>query len=314
MPEITLGSRVVSVDRHTLLLDALIDAGMAVPHSCRSGSCHACLVRCHHGELDNLQPDALDAAQYQAGWRLACQSRVVGDVQITPFDPEHDGLSAHVTDLQWLSPQVLRLRVLPARRIRYAAGQYMQLWLGGVARPYSLTSQPSDGLTLEFHVDCSANGAFTRQARVLSVEDGITLGPVQGGGLHYDPQWQQAPLFMLGVGTGLAPLYAVLREALTQGHQGNIELWHVAAAGEHYLTSSLDGLAGSAPCRLQVSLLEPAQLPEALSQLRLVGRQTRALLCGPRVTLEATAKRLYLAGVPRNHILTDSFLPHALGE
>ena len=38
------------VARGSNLLDALNAAGLRVPYSCRSGSCHACLVRCMRGE------------------------------------------------------------------------------------------------------------------------------------------------------------------------------------------------------------------------------------------------------------------------
>ena len=43
------------------LLDALNDAGLNVPYSCRAGSCHACLVRCLQGEPQVARPQALDA-------------------------------------------------------------------------------------------------------------------------------------------------------------------------------------------------------------------------------------------------------------
>jgi hypothetical protein len=46
-----------------------------------------------------------------------------------------------------------------------------------------------------------------------------------------------------------------------------------------------------------------------LAQLRLVSRQTLALLCGHPVSVEAFSKRLFLAGLPRNQLLADVFLP-----
>ncbi|HEX5843668.1 MAG TPA: iron-sulfur-binding ferredoxin reductase, partial [Pseudomonas sp.] len=57
--------------------------------------------------------------------------------------------------------------------------------------------------------------------------------------------------------------------------------------------------------------LEAAELHSALAELRLVSRQTLALLCGNPKSVEAFARRLYLAGLPRNQVFADVFLPHA---
>ncbi|MBF2948861.1 2Fe-2S iron-sulfur cluster binding domain-containing protein, partial [Pseudomonas aeruginosa] len=46
MPDIRVGERRLAVAAGSNLLDALLAGGIAVPHSCRAGSCHACLVHC----------------------------------------------------------------------------------------------------------------------------------------------------------------------------------------------------------------------------------------------------------------------------
>jgi hypothetical protein len=48
-----------------------------------------------------------------------------------------------------------------------------------------------------------------------------------------------------------------------------------------------------------------------LAELRLVSRQTLALLCGHPDSVERFTRRLYLAGMPRNQMFVDLFLPHA---
>ena len=45
VPELRVGAKRLKVATQTNLLDALLSGGVAVPYSCRSGSCHACLVR-----------------------------------------------------------------------------------------------------------------------------------------------------------------------------------------------------------------------------------------------------------------------------
>ncbi|CRM33498.1 Naphthalene 1,2-dioxygenase system ferredoxin--NAD(+) reductase component [Pseudomonas sp. 24 E 13] len=308
MPELHVGERHWSVATGSNLLDALNQAGVAVPYSCRAGSCHACLVRCQ-GEVQDRQPDALSLEQRQHGWRLACQCQVVGDLQVEAFDPVRDGVAAQVVGAGWLTASVLRLRLQPQRGLRYSAGQHLVLWAGQVARPYSLASLPQEDPYLEFHLDCRLPGEFSDAARQLNLGDCLRLGELRGGALHYDPDWQARPLWLLASGTGLGPLWGVLREALRQDHQGAIRVVHLAHdADGHYLAGPLMALAAQHQ-NLTVELWTAHELAQALGQLRLISRQTLALVCGHPDSVEAFSKRLFLAGLPRNQLLADVFLP-----
>ncbi|HTN30195.1 MAG TPA: iron-sulfur-binding ferredoxin reductase [Pseudomonas sp.] len=308
MPELTVGPRHWTVESGRNLLDALLAAGQPVPHSCRAGSCGACRVRCLQGEPLDTQPDALPASERVAGWRLACQCQVSEDLRIELFDPLSQTLPADVVGHDWLSPAVLRLRLAPERPLRYQAGQHLLLWRDPtLARPYSLTSLPGEDDFLEFHMDCATAGAFRDHARQLRPGDQLRLSASQGGALRYEAEWQEAPLWLLATGTGLAPLWAILREALRQGHAGPIRLLHLARSpAEHYLAGPLQTLARQHP-QLQVEQLPAEQLDAWLNQLARPPRGTRALLCGAPTRVEALARGLYLAGLPRNQLHIEVF-------
>jgi ferredoxin-NADP reductase len=144
----------------------------------------------------------------------------------------------------------------------------------------------------------------------LKIGDPIRLGELRGGALHYDPDWHTRPLWLLAAGTGLGPLFGILREALRQHHQGAIRVIHLAHdASEHYLAKPLQAMAEGRE-NLNVELWTAAELPVALAQLRIVSRQTLALVCGAPDSVDAFARRLYLAGLPRNQLLADVFVPH----
>jgi NAD(P)H-flavin reductase/ferredoxin len=306
MPELRVGDRQWTVEPGSNLLDALNHNGVAVPYSCRAGSCHACLVHCLGGQPLDAMPEALAPDKHAQGWRLACQCRVVEDLRVALFDPQQDGLPAQVCALDWFG-DVLRVRLRPERAMRYQAGQHVVLWNGAVARPYSLASLPGEDDFLEFHIDCQHPGAFCDKARGLQLGDVLRLGELRGGALHYDPDWQQRPLWLLAAGTGLAPLWGILREALRQGHQGEIRVMHVAHedAG-HYLAEPLRKMAD-----VSVELVLAERLDEALAGLRPSSRQTVALVCGAPGSVERFARRLFIAGVPRGQVFADVFVEHA---
>ncbi len=309
MPELEVAGKHWSVAPASNLLDALNAGGCNVPFSCRAGSCHACLVRCLSGEPADALPEALDSVRRAEGWRLSCQCLVLQDLVVEVFDPARDGLEAEVVGIDWLAPDVLRLRLVPQRPLRYSAGQHLLLWNDeGIARPYSLASLPGVDDCLEFHLDCRKPGLFSDRARRLALGEKLRLGELHGGALHYDPSWDARPLLFLASGTGLAPLWGLLREALRQHHQGPMRVIHLAHDAQgHYLANPLAELATAHP-GLEVSLISPAELPEVLAQFRLVSRQTIALLCGHPASVEEFARRLYLAGLPRNQLLADTFL------
>ena len=137
------------------------------------------------------------------------------------------------------------------------------------------------------------------------------LGELHGGALHYDPEWQTRPLLLLAAGTGLAPLWGLLRDALHQGHQGPIRVLHVAHdSSGHYLAGELMALARE-HSSLHVQLLMQTQMAAVLANLQLASRQTIALVCGSPAAVETFSRRLYLAGLPRSQVYADIFLPSA---
>lgn len=309
MPEIRHGNQTWHVADGSNLLDALNGAGLNVPFSCRAGSCHACLVRCLQGEPQDARPHALDPVSRQQGWRLACQCSVTENLVIAIFDPEREGLTARVVGLDWLDGHVLRVRLVPQRALRYQAGQHVLLWNDcGVARPYSLASVPWKDPWLEFHLDCRHSGAFCDSARTLAVGGTLCIGQPHAGALRYDPEWQMRPLLLLAAGTGLAPLWGLMREALHQGHLGPIRLLHFCR-GESYLRASLDDLAAQNGS-LSIEYVDGAQVLSHLQSLRAASRQEISLICGGRDFVEKCTKRMFLEGLPRGQVLGDIFVTH----
>jgi ferredoxin len=59
------------------LVDAMLDAGIDVPHSCREGRCGSCVATVVEGEVDMAACEILGPEDLRDGLILACQARPV---------------------------------------------------------------------------------------------------------------------------------------------------------------------------------------------------------------------------------------------
>jgi 3-ketosteroid 9alpha-monooxygenase subunit B len=57
-----------------LLIEALEDAGMAPPFSCRSGACAACMCKLDEGSVELVHNHVLSQSDLDQGWILCCQA------------------------------------------------------------------------------------------------------------------------------------------------------------------------------------------------------------------------------------------------
>ena len=69
-----------------VILDAAERAGIVLTHSCRSGTCRACITRVLSGciEHDPEYADELsiDAGEIEAGYRLLCSALACSDAEL----------------------------------------------------------------------------------------------------------------------------------------------------------------------------------------------------------------------------------------
>ena len=79
------GAAPVTIDANAdeNLLDVARKANVAIDAPCSgNGACGKCRVRLAEGYLDSPQNRHITSEEYEAGWRLACCSKIVGDATI----------------------------------------------------------------------------------------------------------------------------------------------------------------------------------------------------------------------------------------
>jgi CDP-4-dehydro-6-deoxyglucose reductase len=320
MPAIKFEGYVYSLAEKESVLDALLRNGVKASHSCKAGSCGSCLMRAAGGPLPARAQAGLKDSWKAQGYFLSCVCQPDTDLEISKVG-EDAQLGAIVTSLDLLSPDVLRVRLRCDGSISFRAGQYVTVVReGGLARSYSVASLPDEG-ELELHVRRIAKGRmsgwFHEESRVgdrVSV-----LGP--SGDCFYVPGKEEQPILLVGTGTGLAPLYGILRDALRHGHRGPIHLFHGALhSGGLYLVDELRRLVG----RYSHVEYTPAVLQGRESDGVAVGSIDQIVLkrfpklsgwrgyvCGDPALVQLLKKKLFLSGMASRDIYADAFLPAA---
>ena len=322
MPRVLCDGRAVQVRPGQRLLDALLDAGLSVPSSCRVGACQTCLVRATSGAAPAPAQAGLKDTLRAEGYFLACVAEPEADLEITLSGAALLEVPAQIATVEIMGADVVRVVVRPDRAFAYRAGQFVTLVRAdGLARAYSLASlppAPGDRGTdaLELHVRVLPSG---RMSTWLAGPDApgahVRLrGPA--GNCFYVAGNPTQPLVLAGTGTGLAPLWGILREALRAGHTGPIALWHGArVAAGLYLVDELTDLARRHPqldyrrCVLDGAGVD-GELSGRLDQ-RLLEHGPfaghRVYLCGDPALVVELKQRLFLAGATLAEIHADPF-------
>lgn len=318
MALLTFDGKLVPIAPGETVLSALLAAGITPPHSCRTGVCQTCLHRVVEGEVPANAQQGLSAAQKAEGYFMPCVCVPTGPLTIARAGDALCETEVSVQAVDRLSPSVVRLLLEPSGAFSYRPGQFLALKApDGLARNYSIASHPEHGF-VELHVRLLPNG---RMSRLIS--DGLSPGDrlrISGpfGTCFYDTADRDRPLALIGVGTGLAPLWGVLRDALKQEHAGPIRLYHGARDRSGlYLEEQLRALAeeragftyipcvrgelGPAGGDLEAAVIEGERQPEGSS----------FFLCGGAGIVGRVKRGLFLKGAKLQRIRSDVFAPAA---
>jgi NAD(P)H-flavin reductase len=271
------------------------------------------MLRALQGEVPAQAQAGLKDSWKARGYFLACVCHPENDLTVVPVDADAQ-VPARIAAMDPLSSDVVRVRVACEAAFEFMPGQYVTLVReDGLARSYSIASLPAEGY-LELHIRCLPHGRMSEWIRSEARPGDAmrVLGP--SGDCFYVPGRPEQPLLLTGTGTGLAPLYGILRDALEQGHTGPIHLFHGALRAEGlYLREELSQLAAAhANLEYTPSLFaDDGPIDQVILKRfpHLAG--WRAFLCGDPAIVQALKKKLFLQGMDLRDIHADAFLPAA---
>jgi len=210
------------------------------------------------------------------------------------------------------------LRLACEEPFEYYAGQFIHIHHPeGLVRSYSIASTPEDQF-LELHIRHLPDGQMTSW-----LKDHVELGDkleIEGalGDCFYLGGNEQQSLLLIGTGTGLAPLYGIIRDALQKGHQGPIHLYH----GSHqvnglYLVAELNKLAEQYENFHYTPCVSSGEVPDGYGEGRANDvalknhpdlKGWKVYLCGHPDMVAGTKRKAFLSGASLNDIYSDPFV------
>lgn len=204
------------------ILDAAKQAGISLPHSCRTGRCRSCLLTVDSGETEAILPEiVLTDADQAAGQILSCCRVPKSDrvsvsgarVLTVPLPPEVT-TPARISSIGEIANNVLAvtLRLPPRLQFDFLPGQYVQLRKGaGATRSYSIANAPRADQRLELIVGRVPGGEMSRYwFEEAKPNDLLTLHGPKGTFVLEGLAGQE--LLMVATGTGIAPIRALLEQ------------------------------------------------------------------------------------------------------
>ncbi len=300
------------------VLNCLLRHGIEYPNACLAGICQSCLIKATNGVIEPSWQEGLPATLKAQGYFLACRATPESGLLLESPDTAECDVAAIVTDIERLTHNVIKLKLIADNLENWIPGQYLNLINpDDVSRSYSIANIPAQEGFIELHIKLYSGGAMSQWLQEKAVIDTqIRLRGPFGQCYYYNPDKLSFDIVLAGTGTGLAPLLAILKSAISLGHQGQITLIHGGCTDDDiYYNEELETLAAVnasfhyEPCVLKSNgRYREASIEQLLITHLTNPAQMHVFVCGPKDTTNKLKTKAFLAGVPSKKIVSDAFL------
>lgn len=275
-------------------------------------------MRVVDGQVPQKASAGLKPTLIAQNYFLACACYPETDIEVVLPDAALGKMNTRVMRVEQLNADVLGIWLKPSRPLEYKAGQFINLFKDeSTTRSYSLASVPALEDTLFLNVRRVPDGLMSSWLfENLRPDDELTISDAAGDCFYITGKPEQN-ILLIATGSGLAPLYGIIRDALLNGHQGNLSLYHgsynpdgfylveelrqlmLAHQNFKYIPCVSDGEAtdGYAPGMvLDVAMTKHADLTG-----------WRVFLCGNPEMVKAAKRQTFFAGASMRDIFADPF-------
>lgn len=233
----------MEVEEEETVLDAAFRQGISLMHGCKHGQCSSCKAAIVEGDDYDLLPYstfALNDTEKEQGHTLLCRMQPFEDctIELLNFDENLLRHAVPVTEFaatiaakEKLTDDMWRLVVdlESDQSLTFYAGQYMDITLPehGITRSFSMANAPSEGRQLEFIIKSYPDGKFSgKLADDVNVGDPLTLVGPYGTCVRHEDETET--MYLVGGGSGMAPLLSILRDLVESGEQRAVRFFYGA--------------------------------------------------------------------------------------
>ncbi|HEX2677223.1 MAG TPA: 2Fe-2S iron-sulfur cluster-binding protein, partial [Polyangiales bacterium] len=324
---VQINDTAITVEPKETVLQAALRNGIDFPNSCRVGGCGTCKCKLSDGKVKELTETGylLTHEELEQGYILACQSVPQSDLRIeVDLDRARArGIAGRIVGQDKLTHDITRITIQLDQPIPYRAGQFANVSFDdvrGVIRSYSFATPSLRDALVSFMIRKVPGGVLST---LVNDENVI------GRSVHVDgPQGDfflrdgDTPLLFVAGGSGLAPILAILKDALAAGTTRSATLLFGAREQKDlYALAEIAEIAAKWQGKFRfVPVLSAAEgdaswkgergfVTEKIPELLEAGAQT--YLCGPPVMIDGAIELLHARGVARENIHFDRFTTQA---
>jgi CDP-4-dehydro-6-deoxyglucose reductase len=303
------------VEANEPLLEAALRSGLALDFGCANGSCGECRGRVREGEVRQIRfhDYVIRDADKRDGVVLLCSCTADADITIEageaggPDDIPLQSVRARMYRQERIADgvEVVYLRVMRGKMLRFLAGQHVRLKLPGAeAADISIASCPCDGLNLELHIDtASACDLSARASAGLAKSDRFDIEGPRG---HFTlDETSDRPLVFIAGDTAIAPVKSIIEHVINLELTQPVSLrWHATRPSGHYMHNYFRSLTDALD-EFSYVPVEGAVSAETLSSLPDVAAAD-VYLAGGDAFVEGAKELLLARGLPEERLFIDA--------
>lgn len=300
------------------VLDGLLRNGVQIQHSCKSGICHSCVMVCVEGSPSAESQKGIKDSQQSVGVFKSCVCIPDEDMTVS-HDAVLEKFQSSILEKSELNERTLLIRLAKPEGFNYHSGQFINLIRVSdeLTRSYSLASLPSEDF-LELHVKYYEGGKMSTWLKeTAEAGEAIELSTALGE-CYYMPGKETEDILLAGIGTGMAPLYGIARDAVSKGHTGKINIVQGALneAGLYYV-DEFNALAEKHPNIRYIpstvvdgsGSFSEGKIDDVVKAEFSSLKGFRVYLCGSPNTVNRLKRNCFMAGANMGDIYSDPFTP-----
>lgn len=273
------------------------------------GRCLVAAMRANAGDAWKPEYDAAWLEAYDLIATIMIQAAAEDATSSPPY------WTARVIAHEQRSPEIAVITVQPDQPYPFQSGQFATIQTARwprIWRSYSIANAPHPDNLLTFHVRLVPAGwVSTTLVNQTAVGDQLLLGAPRGAMTLPSPRPER--LLCLAGGTGLAPLKAIIEDALRTDPGADVMLVHgVRQQRDHYDGASLARLAATyGRFRVMTAVSDDPDLRPHRTVAEVIGPEhvsfsPTTFVCGPSEMVISTLDRLAQLGLPAHRIQSES--------